>query len=204
MSFMQLTVYPPLRPALDLALAISRSGGVVVYPTDTVYGVGGDATNGAVVQKIIFLKARPTNQPMTVLFSDWAMAQEYVKMDDKLRQLLEELTPGPYTFLLPLLKPLPVTSSLVVGCRVPSHEFCQAWAKALGKPIITTSANHHQAPAARSIEELDEEIANGVDLIVDGGPSLSGIGSTIIDVTKKKILRPGAGLEKATSWLKKL
>ncbi len=201
---MQLTVYPPLRPALDLALAISRSGGVVVYPTDTVYGVGGDATNGAVVSRIILLKSRPSNQPMTVLFADWAMAQEYVKIDAALRKALEELTPGPYTFLLPLAKPLPVTSSALIGCRCPAHEVCLSWAKGLVKPMITTSANHHQSPPARSIEELDETIATGADLIVDGGPSADAVGSTIIDVPKKRILREGAGLEKAKAWLKKL
>lgn len=201
---MQLTVYPPLCPALDLALAISRAGGVVVYPTDTVYGVGGDATNAAVVSRIILLKSRPANQPMTVLFPDWAMAQDYVQVDSALRKALEELTPGPYTFLLPLKKPLPVTSSSVIGCRVPSHEFCLAWAKALGKPVITTSANRHQSPPARAIEELDETIATGADLIVDGGPSPDAVGSTIIDVPKKRILREGAGLEKAKAWLKKL
>ena len=141
---MQLIVYPPLEGALTQALAHAKSGGVVVYPTDTLYGLGGDATNPAVVSKVILLKARPADQPLSILFSDWAMARDYVKMDAALEKKLSELTPGPYTFLLPLKQPLPVTSSMLVGCRIPQHEFCLAWTKAFTKPIITTSANLHK------------------------------------------------------------
>ena len=201
---MQLIIYPPLEPALVHALAHAKAGGVVVYPTDTLYGLGGDATNPAVVSKVILLKSRPADQPLSILFSDWAMARDYVKLDAALEKKLSELTPGPFTFLLPLKQPLPVTSSLLVGCRIPNHEFCLAWVKRFGKPIITTSANRHKMVPPRAIEELDETILHDADLVVDGGPSTNGIGSTIIDVPKKRILRAGAGLDKAKEWLKKL
>ncbi|VVB56798.1 Threonylcarbamoyl-AMP synthase [uncultured archaeon] len=201
---MQLVVYPPLGPALTQALAHARAGGVVVYPTDTLYGLGGDATNPAVVSKVILLKSRPADQPLSVLFSDWSVAREYVKMDAALEKKLGELTPGPFTFLLPLKNPLPVTSSPMVGCRIPAHEFCLSWAKGFGKPIITTSANLHKRAPPHSVEQLDESIMDGADLIVDGGPCPGGVGSTIIDVPKKRILREGAGLDKAKEWLKKL
>ncbi|VVC01931.1 Threonylcarbamoyl-AMP synthase [uncultured archaeon] len=201
---MQLVVYPPLEPALVSALAHAKSGGVVVYPTDTLYGLGGDATNASVVSKVILLKSRPADQPLSIFFSDWAMARDYVKMDAALEKKLGELTPGPFTFLLPLKQPLPVTSSTMVGCRIPQHEFCLSWAKRFGKPIITTSANKHKLKPPRAIEELDEQILRDVDLVVDGGPSTDGVGSTIIDVPKKRILRAGAGLEKAKAWLAKL
>ena len=201
---MRLVVYPPLEPALTQALAHTRAGGAVVYPTDTLYGLGGDATNAAVVSKIIMLKARPADPPLSVLFSDWETASEYVKLDSALEKKLGELTPGPFTFLLPLKSPLPVTSSTMVGCRIPAHEFCMKWAKAFGKPIITTSANRHKLKPPHAIEELDESMVQDVDLIVDGGPSKDDVGSTIIDVPKKRILRAGAGLEKAKAWLTKL
>ncbi|MCL6088924.1 MAG: L-threonylcarbamoyladenylate synthase [Candidatus Marsarchaeota archaeon] len=201
---MQLVVYPPLARALQHALAHSRAGGVVVYPTDTLYGLGGDATNAAVVSRVILLKARPADQPLSILFSDWASARDYIKMDAALEKKLGELTPGPFTFLLPLKNPLPVTSSHLVGCRIPQHEFCLKWAAAFGKPIITTSANKHKMSPPRAVEELDASIIEGVDLIVDGGPSKDAVGSTIIDVPNKRILREGAGLQKAKEWLKKL
>lgn len=201
---MQVVAYPPLERALAAALAHAKSGGVIIYPTDTLYGLGGDATNPSVVSKVILLKSRPADQPLSVFFSDWEVAKEYVQIDSALAKKLGELTPGPFTFLLPLKNPLPVTSSHLIGCRIPAHEFCLAWAKKFGKPIITTSANKHKMPPPRSIEEMDEKIIEGADLIVDGGPCTDGIGSTIIDVPKKRILRQGAGLEKAREWLKKL
>jgi len=92
----------------------------------------------------------------------------------------------------------------MVGCRIPKHEFCLAWAKRFGKPIITTSANRHKQAPAHSIEEMDEQILKDVDLVVDGGPGPKGAGSTIIDVPKKRILRAGSGLEKAKEWIAKL
>jgi len=201
---MQLVIYPPLQPALVSALAHAKAGGVVVYPTDTLYGLGGDATNASVVSKVILLKNRPADQPLSILFSDWAMARDYVKLDAALEKKLGELTPGPFTFLLPLKQPLPVTSSLLVGCRIPDHEFCLSWVKRFGKPIITTSANRHKLAPPHAIEELDENILRDADLVVDGGPSANNVGSTIIDVPKKRILRAGAGLDKAKEWLKRL
>lgn len=201
---MQLTVYPPLEPALTQAMAHAKAGGVVIYPTDTLYGLGGDATSAAVVSRIILLKSRPADQPLSILFSDWAMAREYVKIEPALEKKLAELTPGPFTFLLPLKNPLPVTSSPLVGCRIPQHEFCLEWAKRFGKPIITTSANRHKQAPAHSIEEMDGALLEGVDLVVDGGPGPKGPGSTIIDVPRKRILREGAELAKAKEWLKKL
>lgn len=201
---MKLCVYPPLRPALDLALANSRQGGVVCYPTDTLYGLGGDATDPGVVKRIFELKGREGQRPFSVLFADWNMAKEYVEMGPALSKKLAELTPGPFTFLLPILAPLPATPGPLLGCRIPDHEFCLEWSKALGKPIVTTSANPSGQRAATCIEELDEEMAKNVSLIVDGGPTKQAGGSTIIDVPAKKIVREGAQAEKAKKWLESL
>lgn len=198
---MQLTVIPPLQPALDLALAHSRSGHVVCYPTDTLYGLGADATDAAAVRRIFQLKGREEQKPFSVIFSDWEMGKKYVQLDEALAKRLGELTPGPYTFLLPMSGPLPVTPGPTLGCRVPDHEFCLSWAKELGRPVVSTSANPGGGRSAASVEELDESIARGADLIVDGGPCRYQEGSTIIDVAGRKIVREGAGLDKAKKWL---
>ncbi|MDE1798337.1 MAG: threonylcarbamoyl-AMP synthase [Candidatus Micrarchaeota archaeon] len=201
---MQLTVIPPLQPALDLALAHSRSGHVVCYPTDTLYGLGADATDAAAVRRIFSLKGREEQKPFSVIFPDWEMGRRYVRLDDALVAKLGELTPGPYTFLLPIAEPLPVTAGPSLGCRIPDHEFCLAWAKELGRPVVSTSANPGGERPAASVEELDESIMRGADLIVDGGPCRYREGSTIIDVGHRKIVRAGAGLEKARKWLESL
>ncbi len=201
---MQLTVIPPLRPALDLALAHARSAHVICYPTDTLYGLGSDATNPAAVRRIFSLKGREEQKPFSVIFSDWTMARAYVRIDDNLQKKLETITPGPYTFLLPMEQPLPVTAGPVLGCRVPDHEFCLQWARELGKPIVSTSANPGGERPAASVEELDDGIGKNVDLIVNGGPCRHEQGSTIIDVAGRRILREGAQAEKAKKWLESL
>lgn len=201
---MKLCVYPPLQPALRLALATSFGGGLVCYPTDTLYGLGGDATDSLLVQRIFELKGRAEQRPFSVIFSDWKMAREYVKLTPAMAAKLGELTPGPFTFLLPLSRPLPVTPGPLLGCRIPDHEFCLQWAKGLGKPVITTSANSSGKRSPTCVEELEERISRSVDLIVDGGPTRHAEGSTLIDVGGRKIVREGAQAEKAKQWLQSL
>lgn len=204
MEAMQLTVIPPLEPALDLALAHAQSGHVVCYPTDTLYGLGTDATNPAAVRRIFDLKSRAEHKPFSVIFPDWKMGRAYVQIDEKLEQKLGELTPGPFTFLLPMAAALPVTSGPLLGCRIPDHEFCLQWAQALGKPVVTTSANVGGGRSASAIEEVDEAVLRGCDLVVDGGPCRHSQGSTIIDVPSRRIVREGAQAEKAKRWLSEL
>lgn len=201
---MQLAVIPPLRPALDLALAHSRSGGVVCYPTDTLYGLGGDATDPAVAARILALKGREERKPFSVLFSDLAQARRYVKLTPGQARALERLLPGPYTVLAPLAHPLPVTPGPLLGVRIPDHEFCRAWARDLGKPVITTSANLSGGRPATCAEELEESLLRSVSLLVDGGPCREGAGSTLIDLPHRRIVRAGAGLERAQAWLEGL
>lgn len=201
---MRLTVIPPLAPALSLARACAIGRGIICYPTDTLYGLGGDATDADVVRRIFELKGRGERRPVSVIFADWGMARPYVKASSGLVARLSALTPGPFTFLLPLRNPMPVTSGPLLGCRLPDHEFCLQLGRQLGRPLISTSANPAGERAASCVEELDERIASGVDLIVDGGPTKYAQGSTVIDVGAQKIARAGAQADRAKMWLESL
>ncbi|MFH1306288.1 MAG: L-threonylcarbamoyladenylate synthase [Candidatus Micrarchaeota archaeon] len=201
---MQLTTIPPNGPAVLLSLAHLKSGGVVCYPTDTLYGIGGDAQNIDAVKKIFDIKGGGKGRPFSVLFADWETALEYVKIEIDVGEELKKITPGPYTFLFPAKKPLPAAPGELLGCRVPDNRFCLELAKKFKKPIISTSANLHRGRPPASIEEVDVKVSGKVDLVIDGGICKYGEGSTIIDVGNRKILRKGAGLEKAREWLEKL
>lgn len=198
---MQLITIPPIRPALGLAIAHLKNRSVICYPTDTLYGIGGDARLKSVVERISKIKGRDRKVPYSVIFSDWEMGSRYVKIDQGLRVKLEELTPGPYTFLLEKKRDLPVTESPLLGCRVPDNEFCLKLVEEFGHPIITTSSNTHKKDPATDVSMLDEKVSNSLDLIIDQGRTMHSKGSTIIDVVNKKIIREGAGLMRAERWI---
>ncbi len=201
---MQLAVVPPLHPAIDLALAHCQAGGILCYPTDTLYGLGGDATRADVVRRILDIKGRGAQSPFSVIFHDLEAAKEYVDLDAKTCRILSKHLPGPLTLMLPVRKGLPVTPGPLLGCRVPKNEFCLELARKFGKPIITTSANRHGRPPATSAQELDEFVLEGVDLLVDGGPCPAGTGSTIVELVGMKIVRKGAADAAAQEILKAL
>ena len=201
---MQLVIFPPLEPAVRIALAKLKTDQIICYPTDTLYGLGGDALNRDVVKRIAQIKGREMEIPFSVIFADWKMASEYAKIDAKLEKELLKITPGPYTFLLEAKKELPAAQGMVVGCRIPENEFCTQLAGKFGRPIISTSANLHGCRQAASIEEIDENVLEQAGLVVDGGVCKYAQGSTIIDVNKGKITRKGAEFEKARKWIEKL
>ena len=201
---MQLVVTPPLHPALELALAHCRSGGVICCPTDTLYGLGGDGTSPDVVKKILEIKERSVQNPFSVIFSGWEMAKEYARLSDHEISILQKFTPGPFTFLLPAKRAIAASAGQLLGCRIPKSEFCLKLAQELGKPLISTSANLHGMAPPASIEEIDENILQQVSLVVDGGQCIFSKGSTIIDMPHGKIVRRGAGIKDAEKILLKL
>lgn len=201
---MQIITCPPYEAAIKLSLVRLRTGGTIVYPTDTIYGIGCDALNREAISKIMEIKKRDVQKPISVLFGSWKQACEYVKIDDLLIEKLDKITPGPYTFLLPLKKQIPATTDMVLGCRVPDDEFCKRICEQFENPIITTSANISGGKNPASISEIDELVLESVDLIVDGGITKYMDGSTIIDVEGKKILRRGAQANTAQKWLESL
>ena len=178
--------------AFESALAAISSGGIVIYPTDTLYGIGCDATNAGAVKKLRALKRRDAGKPLSIIVSDFPMLLRFCKTTPAQDAILHRLLPGPYTFILPLKRRLPVSETMEVGVRVPEHTFMRAVAKAAGEPIVSTSANLSGEKEAAEPGDISHEITDGADLFIKGEKCKYSQGSTVIDLIRMKVLRQGA------------
>jgi len=178
--------------AIDEAKKCISSDGVLVYPTDTLYGLGCDALSKKAVEKIYSIKKRDSGKPLSIIVSDYAMLRKYCNVDAKQERIMHSLLPGPYTFILGLKKPMPATPTMQVGVRVPEHVFMRHISKELGIPIVTTSANISGKKDIVSISDMEKSISNSVDLIIDDGKCHYAQGSTVIDLISMKVVRKGA------------
>ena len=176
-----------LSQVIDKIKKILENNQVIVYPTDTLYGLGADATSEEAVKKVYQIKQRPPDMPISVLVSDFEMLQKYADINEQQMKILKEKLPGPYTFILKPKIKLPVAKD-TVGFRIPDH-WCILIAKRFGKPITTTSANIHGQSPLNDIEEMKNTFKESVSLYIDEG-SLEGKGSTVIDLTQgMKVIR---------------
>lgn len=183
---------------LEEALAVLRAGGVVGVPTETVYGLAGDATRSDAVATIYTAKGRPSHNPLIAHVADLGMAERYAVFDDRARKLAEAFWPGPLTLVLPLkdgaiLAPAVTAGgdSLAVRCpRGPLHDL----AVALGHPLAAPSANLSGHVSATSAHHVLSDLQGRIPLILDGGPTVMGLESTILDMRAGApvLLRPGA------------
>ena len=155
---------------IALAIEVLRKGGIILYPTDTVWGIGCDATNEEAVAKIYALKRSEDKHAMLVLCRDADMVVRYVDKAPGIAFEVMEMATKPLTLILPgatgLAKNL-IPEAKTLGVRVPDHEFCQKLLRKFGKPIVSTSANISGEPAPMDYDRISEEIRAGVDLVVD-------------------------------------
>ncbi|MDD1720698.1 MAG: threonylcarbamoyl-AMP synthase [Euryarchaeota archaeon] len=181
---------PRLINNVQSAAAAIRAGGVVVYPTETVYGIGALALNEKTVRKVIALKRIPS-KPISMAVSSLEMIDTvaYIHDDD----LLHKLLPGPFTVLLPKKDVVPLiltAGSLCVGIRYPAHDMACQLINEVGEPITSTSANlTGDPPATRA-----EDVILDVDCILEGGTASLGP-STVVDLVNHTVIRRGAGYE---------
>lgn len=183
----------------DIAYAakIIRQGGIVAFPTETVYGLGANALNPDAVNKIFLAKKRPADNPLIVHLADFHDLPDYVSdIPDIVTILAEKFWPGPLTLVLKKKPVIPdiVTADLDTVCiRIPDHPVALALIKQAGVPIAAPSANISTRPSATTAEHVNDDFPSGIDLIVNAGPVKIGVESTVIDITKKPpiILRPG-------------
>ena len=150
------------------ALEVLRAGGLILYPTDTVWGIGCDATNAEAVEKIYALKQSQNKTSMIVLCRDADMIVRYVNKAPGIASEVMEMSEKPLTLILE--GAVGVAANLIpeegtLGVRVPNHDFCQQLLRKFGKPIVSTSANISGAPAPRCFSEISEEIKKAVDYI---------------------------------------
>ena len=173
-------------------------GGVVIYPTETVYGIGARVFSKEAVERVFAIKKRPLSMPLSVAVSSFTMANEVAELSDSDLELLEALLPGPVTFLVkrsPKLPDMVTAGSPLVGIRYPDHAQTLKLIELSG-PITSTSANLTGLPPPRSLDEVDPRLANEVDLILDGGKSRFGKPSTLVDLESRKVIREGARIDR--------
>ena len=178
--------------ALRKADAVVRSKGLIIYPTDTLYGIGGNAFSEEAVKRIRKIKGTAEDKPFSVVMSDLGMIKKYCEVDDWQYRVLKANLPGPFTFLLNSRTAFPVTANSKLGVRIPDSSFAHQLAEMAEVPVITTSANPSgQKPPAR-LEEIDGKILSAVDLAVDDGLTKFHEASAVVDLVDKKVLRKGA------------
>ena len=184
--------------AIERAAAILRDGGLVAFPTETVYGLGADATNGKAVAAIFAAKQRPQFNPLIVHVKGLAEAEALVEFTPCARELAEAFWPGALTLVLPRKTDCPLSLLVSAGLdtvalRVPSHPVARAFIAAAGKPIAAPSANISGHVSPTTAAHVAEELGDEVDVILDGGATMIGIESTVVgfEGDMPVLLRPG-------------
>ena len=193
----------PLNPQPRLikqATDIIRSGGIIIYPTDTIYGLGCDINQPKAIEKICQLKNIDSRKAQfSFICKDLSHMSDYTKsIDTPLYRILKSHLPGPFTFILPASKQVPKllqTKKSTIGIRVPDNEICRCILEELGHPIISTSLPGEMVEEYTDPEIMQENFGNKVDLIIDGG--IGGMKpSTVVDCTTDEwnVVREGMGL----------
>ena len=199
---MLLTIHPINPEARHIRRVVEtlRSGGVIVYPTDTVYGLGCSIEDKNAIERVYQIKRARRDKPFSFVCSDLKHISEYAHVSNRAFRTMKHLIPGPFTFILPAarMKQLPkilVSKRKTVGIRVPNHRITQAIVKELGHPILSTSVKHEETGEMyHDPSEILGWIGNQVDLVIDGGMLVSEP-STVLDLTGEEavVLRQGAG-----------
>lgn len=199
--------------AVTEAVKFLKAGKVIVYPTDTVYGLGCDALNEEAVEKILKIKKRDSGKPFSVIIKDITAVKKIAFVDRQKEDIMGRLLPGPYTLILPGVKNVPkmVTASAnSIGIRIPEHPLTKKISEKFENPIITTSVNiAKEAPMNDpfKIVERFKEQEEQPDLVLDCGKIENNQPSVVIDITRKspQILRSGArSLREIKELLEKL
>jgi len=186
------------------AARLIREGELVAFPTETVYGLGGDATNERAVAKIFEAKGRPQFNPLISHVLDAGEARRLVQWNDAADKLAARFWPGPLTLVLPRAKNSPIALLATAGLdtaaiRAPAHPMAQALIRAVGRPIAAPSANRSGAVSPTRAEHVAQSLGDRVKLILDGGPCEVGLESTVLDLTTSPptLLRPGGATREA-------
>ena len=181
----------------DAALDALGHGEVIVFPTETLYGLGADALDSEAVEKVFQLKGRDPNQPIPLIISGAGMLQSLITDIPPLaRTMMDRFWPGPLTLVLPARRDIPkplVNSSGGVGVRISSQPIATKLVQALGRPLTATSANPSGKEPARTIEAAKSYFAGKVKVFLDGGTLTSKTGSTVVEVNGEsiRIIREG-------------
>jgi len=190
----------PKNPQIRLirkVVEVLQEGGVIGYPTDTIYGVGCDLFNPEAIRKIHRLKKREGKKPLSFICSGLKDISKYAYVSNYAYKMMKHLLPGPYTFILKATKLVPKiaqTKQNTVGIRIPDNRICLTLVKELGNPIISTSVNRADEGLYNDPQEIEERFGKQLDLVIDGGVIVAEH-SSIIDLTEEvpKVIRKGKG-----------
>lgn len=187
----------PQARLIKKAVDILRDGGVIIYPTDTVYGLGCDLYNKKGIEKIYEIKRRNKKQPFSFVCADLKDISRYARVSDYAYKTMKRLLPGPYTFILEASRLVPkiiLPKRQTTGIRVPDNRICLALVRELGQPIISTSVKAENGDILSDPYAIKEKFERHVDLIIDGGtlvPEQSSVVSLVDDIIE--VIRVGKG-----------
>ena len=184
---------------LEKAVSILMHDGIIVYPTETVYGLGADAFSDEAILKVYEAKKRPLAMPVSIAVSDFDMLFAVARVEPKVEAFLSTFLPGPVTVVLPARKSVPAIltgGTGLIGIRMPAHDLTLRLIAKFDAPITATSANLHGAKDPVTPAECTVPY----EFLIDGG-RLPGTPSTVVDLTEKQILRAGADIDRVAKFL---
>lgn len=187
----------PQRRSIKKVGDVLREGGVIAYPTDTIYGLGCDLYIKDAITRIRRLKRQKNNKRLSIICADLKDISNYAYVPDYAYRVMKQLIPGPYTFILEATKLVPkimLTDQKTIGIRVPDHKIPLALVRELGHPIITTSVTKPDERLYNDPEEIEEMFGKSLDVVIDGG-IIAPEHSSIVDLTgdEPEVLRAGKG-----------
>ena len=179
------------------AVEILRGGGIVIYPTDTVYGMGCDLFNKKGVERIYEIQRRDRKQPLSFLCADLKDISRYARVSDDAYKIMKRLLPGPYTFVLEASRLVPkiiLPKRLTTGIRIPDNRICQALVAEMGSPVISTSVKDGGGELLSDPRMIEELFGKRVDMIIDGG-IIAAAPSSVVSLLAEgiEVIRAGKG-----------
>ncbi len=188
----------PQKRFIKKAKEILEEGGIIIFPTDTVYAYGCDINDRRAIERLYHIKRIPRNKPLSFIFSDISAISQYVRnVSDQAFKIMKKAFPGPYTFIFQASKLVPkiaITNQKTIGVRIPDNTIALELVQALGHPIMTASVSTKEGDYVIDPVDLDKEYRNAVDMILSCGPKVSDP-STVVDFSGGdiQIVRKGKG-----------
>lgn len=182
---------------IQRAVQILNGGGVIAYPTDTVYGLGCDISNKHAIERLYQIKGMPKDHPLAFICPDLSDIARYAVVENAVYRVLKHFLPGPYCFILLATREVPkmlLNKQKTVGIRVPNHPLTIALVRELGRPLISTTAGRPGGDPLVDPWEIEQEFT-GLDLVIDGGDAGGTVPTTVVDLSQGdvRIVREGAG-----------
>jgi tRNA threonylcarbamoyl adenosine modification protein (Sua5/YciO/YrdC/YwlC family) len=179
------------------AVEILKSGGVIIYPTDTVYGMGCDLFNKRGIERIYEIQHRDRRQPLSFICSDLKDISQYARVSDDAYKIMRRLLPGPYTFILEASRAVPkiiLPKRQTTGIRVPNNAICMALVAEMGSPIISTSVKDEDGELLSDPRIIEERFGKRMDMIIDGG-IIAATPSSVVSLLDEgvEVIRIGKG-----------